>query len=82
MGGTDPRGPGLAAAVDHIVDALSAVGWGPATLVLEDLGVVEIGGGGRRITTDALTFVLVGSGRSDPSILGADETVNVYRSTA
>ena len=81
--GREPqRGPGLGAAVDHIADALTAGGWGPATLQLEDLGVVEVGGGGRRIETDALTFVLVASGRSDPSALGLDERVNVYRSTA
>jgi len=81
--GREPqRGPGLGAAVDHIADALTASGWGPATLELEDLSVFEVSGGGRRITTDALTFVLVAAGRSDPSLLGTDDSVNVYRSTA
>jgi hypothetical protein len=82
LGREPQRGPGLAAVVDHIADQLAASGWGPATLALEELGVVEIGGGGRRIETDALTFVLVASGRSEPSRLGVDESVNVYRSTA
>jgi uncharacterized protein (TIGR03083 family) len=82
--GRDPqRGPGLEAAVDHIAGLLTASGWGPATLELDDLGLVEVGGGGgRRIETDAFTFVLVASGRSAPSLLGVDESVNVYRSTA
>jgi uncharacterized protein (TIGR03083 family) len=82
LGREPQRGPGLAAAVDHIADQLAASDWGPATLELADLGVVEVGGGGRRIETDALTFVLVASGRSEPSLLGTDESVNVYRSTA
>ena len=81
--GREPqRGSGMRAAVDHIADALRAVGWGSATLHLEDLGAVEVGGGGRRIVTDALTFVLVASGRSDPSLVGLDDSVNIYRSTA
>ena len=83
LGRGPQRGPGLAAAVDHIADQLAASGWGAATLELEDLSVIEFGGGGgRRIETDALTFVLVASGRSEPSLLGTDESVNVYRSTA
>ena len=82
LGREPQRGPGLAAAVDHIVDQLTARGWGPASVELDDLGIVEIGRGGRRIETDALTFVLVASGRSDPSLLGVDESVNVYRTTA
>ena len=82
LGREPQRGPGLAAAVDHIADQLAASGWGPATLDLEELGTVEVGGGGRHIETDALTFVLVASGRSEPSVLGVDESVNVYRSTA
>jgi uncharacterized protein (TIGR03083 family) len=83
LGREPQRGPGLAAAVDHVANQLAASGWGPATLALEELGIVEVGGGGgRRIETDALTFVLVASGRSEPSLLGVDESVNVYRSTA
>jgi hypothetical protein len=82
LGREPQRGPGLEAAVDHIAGLLTASGWGPTTLELRDLGVVEVGTGGRRITTDALTFVLVASGRRDPSLLDVDESVNVYRSTA
>jgi uncharacterized protein (TIGR03083 family) len=81
MGRPPQRGPGLRAALDHVVDALTTRGWGPVTLELEDVGVLDVGGGGRRITTDALMFVLVASGRADPSILGVDDGVNVYAST-
>src|SRR5438477_128759 len=36
------------------------------------------GGGGRRVEGDAITFVLVASGRKEASALGLDPTVNVY----
>ena len=38
-----------------------------------------VGGGGPTLTGDALAFVLVGTGRADPSSLGLDDTVNIYR---
>ena len=73
------RGPGLHAAVAHISEALTDRGWGPATLALEGVGDVAIGGGGRRIEADPLTFTLVASGRADPALLGVDPRVNIYK---
>jgi uncharacterized protein (TIGR03083 family) len=72
--------PGLRASVSHIVDILSRDGWGPATIAVDGMEEFPVsGGGGPRITGDALEFVLVATGRKDPSALGLDETVNIYR---
>jgi uncharacterized protein (TIGR03083 family) len=79
LGRPPQKGPGLRTAVLHIVDVLTDRGWGPATLALDGLGDVLIGGGGRRIGADPLTFTLVASGRADPAILGLDPSVNIYR---
>lgn len=72
------QGPGLPAAVAYIVDVLTDRGWGPAVLDLTDVGEISIGRGGRRIQTDALTFVLTASGRADASALGLDTSVHIY----
>ena len=74
------RGPGLRASVAHLADLLTQAKWGPATLALDGLEEFVVGdGGGQRVTGDPLTFVLVATGREDPSVLGLDETVNIYR---
>jgi uncharacterized protein (TIGR03083 family) len=75
------RGPGLKAAVEHVSTVLDRDGWGPATLALDGFPEQAIGAGDnpKRITGDPLTFVLVATGREDPSVLGLDETVNIYR---
>ncbi|MDQ1445267.1 MAG: hypothetical protein QOI20_1731 [Acidimicrobiaceae bacterium] len=74
------RGPGLKVAVSHVTDVLDQQGWGPATFAFDGLPEIAIGGGGgKRVTGDPLTFVLVATGREDPSVLGLDETVNIYR---
>jgi len=78
LGRPPKKGPGLQAAVVYIAEVLTQRGWGPATLGLDDFGDLAIGGGGRRIETDPLTFTLVASGRADPSILGMDGSVNIY----
>jgi uncharacterized protein (TIGR03083 family) len=71
---------GLRASVDHIAVILESQGWGPATIALDGIEEFKVGdGSGRRITGDPLTFVLVATGREDPSVLGLDETVNIYR---
>lgn len=80
LGRPSDRGPGLRASVSHLADLLTQNGWGPATLALDGLEEFPVGGGGgRRVTGDPLTFVLAATGRADPSMLGLDETVNIYR---
>jgi hypothetical protein len=66
--------------VSHVSDLLTTAGWGPATLALDGMQEFAVsGGGGQRITGDPLEFLLVATGRSDPSAFGLDGTVNVYR---
>jgi uncharacterized protein (TIGR03083 family) len=72
------RGPGLRASVSHVSDLLTGRGWGPATLSLDGLEDFPVSGGGDRITGDPLQFVLVATGRLDPSTFGLDGTVNLY----
>jgi uncharacterized protein (TIGR03083 family) len=75
-------GPGLRASVFHVAGLLEDTGWGPATLALDGVEEVPVGTGGEpTITGDPLPFVLVATGREDPSTIGLDETVNVYRAT-
>jgi uncharacterized protein (TIGR03083 family) len=72
-------GPGLRASVSHLSDLLTGNGWGPATLALDGTGEFPVsGGGGARITGDPLAFVLVATGRRDPSTIGLSRDVNVY----
>ena len=73
------RRRGDRAAVSHVAAALTDRAWGPATLQLADAPGFTVGGGGPTLTGDALAFVLVGTGRADPSSLGLDDTVNIYR---
>ena len=73
------RTDGLKAAVSHIAFELGKRGWGPATLALHGAPETTVGAGGRRIEGDAYEFVLAATGRTDPSALGLDDTVNIYR---
>ena len=80
IGRPSEGGPGLRASVWHLADLLGKEQWGPATLALDGLEEIPVsGGGGRRITGEPLPFVLAATGRIDPSTLGLDETVNIYR---
>jgi uncharacterized protein (TIGR03083 family) len=72
------RGDGLRASVHHVADVLEEKPWGPATLALDGMDVIEIRGGGEKVTGDPYDFVLVGTGRANPSALGLDESVNIY----
>ena len=78
--GMPPAGPGLGldASVEYLSEQLDERGWGPATLALDGMEKTDIGAGGDPVTGDAKQFVLVACGRSDPSTLGLDETVNIY----
>lgn len=70
----------IRASVSHIATILTDQGWAPASLELEGIERFDVsGGGGRTITGDPLEFVLIGTGRADPSAFGLDETVNIYR---
>jgi uncharacterized protein (TIGR03083 family) len=79
LGRQPERGPGLRGAVSHLADLLGQKEWGPAVLVLDGLDEMPVsGGGGRRITGDPLTFVLVATGRQAAKDMGLDDSVNVY----
>ena len=78
VGRPPQNGPGIRAALSHIGAVLDRRGWGPATLVVHGVEEVNIGGGGRRISADALAFTLVATGRADPASLGLDASVNIY----
>jgi uncharacterized protein (TIGR03083 family) len=80
IGSPPVRGAGLRASVSHVTDVLTRQGWGPATVALDGMEEVGVSGGGaRRIGGDPLHFVLTATGRADPTELGLDETVNIYR---
>lgn len=78
LGMPSARGEGLRASVHHVADVLEDSTWGPATLALDGIEVIDVRGGGEKVTGDALDFVLVATGRADPSTLGLDERVNIY----
>jgi uncharacterized protein (TIGR03083 family) len=69
----------IRAAASHVTAVLSDQGWSPATVALDGIEAFDVSGGGRTITGDPLAFVLASTGRADPSALGLDETVNIYR---
>ena len=70
----------LRAAVSHVTSVLTTQGYPAATVSLDGIEPFEVsGGGGRTITGDPITFILAGTGRGDPSSIGLDETVNIYR---
>ena len=71
-------GAGLRASVHHVTDFLQDTSWGPATVALEGVEPIDVRGGGEKVTGDPLEFVLVATGRGNPSTLGLDESVNIY----
>ncbi len=72
------RGPGLRTSVHHVASELDNRGWGPATLAFDGIEEVSVGAGGTRHAGDPLDFVLVATGRADPSALGPDAPINIY----
>lgn len=78
LGMPSARGDGLRASVHHVADVLEDRAWGPATLALDGIEVIDVRGGGEKITGDPLDFVLGATGRADPSAFGLDESVNIY----
>jgi uncharacterized protein (TIGR03083 family) len=77
-GRTSVRGDGLDATIAYLARQLTAKGWGPATLALDEVGRHDVSGGGPEITGDALQFALVATGRADASTIGLDPDVNIY----
>ena len=73
------RGPGLRAGVVHVAETLGLWGWGPATLCLADVESLPIRGGGEVIEGDPHAFLLAATGRIDPTLIGLDDRVNIYR---
>jgi uncharacterized protein (TIGR03083 family) len=78
LGMPSVRTPGLNASIHYAARDLTAQGWGPATLALDGVDVVDVGRGGEKITGDPLQFLLAATGRADPSPLGLDERVNIF----
>lgn len=72
------RGPGLRAASAHLAETLGLWGWGPASLHLPPLEVMDVRGGGPRVELDPLDFVRAATGRLDPATVGLDPSVNIY----
>ena len=74
------RSDGQVASLSHIAQLLTEQGWGPAQLSFGHLGTFPVSrGGGQKIEGDALQFILAATGRSDPSAIGLDDSINVYR---
>jgi uncharacterized protein (TIGR03083 family) len=78
VGAPSLRGDGLRGSIHWVAVDLARRGWGPATLALDGVDVVEVGGGGEKITGDPHEFLLVATGRADPSPLGLDNSVNIF----
>ena len=78
LGRPSERGPGLRAGVHHVAAELDKLGWGPATLAFTGMEEVPVGAGGAKHTGDALSFVLVATGRADSATVGADPPLNIY----
>jgi uncharacterized protein (TIGR03083 family) len=78
LGRPSVQGDGLRGSIHWVAVDLGRRGWGPSTLALDGVDVIEIGGGGEKITGDPVQFLLVATGRADPSPLGLDESVNIF----
>jgi hypothetical protein len=78
LGTPSLQGNGLRGSIHWVAADLGRRGWGPATLALEGVEVIDVGGGGEKISGDPQQFLLVSTGRADPSPLGLDESVNIF----
>jgi uncharacterized protein (TIGR03083 family) len=78
LGCPTERGSGTRASVHHLAMLLDKSGWGPATLSFDGIETLTVGGGGRVLSGDPWPFVLVATGRADPTTLGLDPSVNIY----
>ena len=78
IGRMSERGPGLDATIAYLAGQLTTKNWGPATLMLDEVGRHDVSGGGPEITGDALQFALVATGRAQASTIGLKPDVNIY----
>ena len=78
LGTPSVQGDGLRGSLHWVAADLGRRAWGPATLALDGVDAIEIGGGGEKITGDPVQFLLVATGRADPSPHGLDESVNIF----
>jgi uncharacterized protein (TIGR03083 family) len=78
LGRPPVQSDGLRGSIHWVAVDLRRRGWGPSTLALDGVDVIEIGVGGEKITGDPYEFLLVATGRADPSPLGLDESVNIF----
>lgn len=79
LGMPSVRTSGLNGSIHYAARDLTRQGWGPATLALDGVDVVDVGSGGEKITGDPFQFLMAATGRADPSPLGLDERVNIFR---
>ncbi|MFC4588221.1 maleylpyruvate isomerase family mycothiol-dependent enzyme [Sphaerisporangium corydalis] len=88
LGLPSERGAGLVASVANTADRLRRDGYGPARILVDGLdggsGTEELlfgddGAASTPVRLDALGFLLVATGRTDPAALGLTEEVNIYR---
>lgn len=78
LGRPSERGDGLRASIHWVARDLNQREWRPATLALDGMDLLDIRGGGEKITGDPYEFLLVATGRADPSQFGLDESVNIF----
>jgi uncharacterized protein (TIGR03083 family) len=78
LGAPSVGGDGIRGSIHWVAVDLNRREWGPATLALDGVDVIEVGGGGEKVTGDPYEFLLVASGRADPSPFGLDESVNIF----
>jgi uncharacterized protein (TIGR03083 family) len=78
LGRPPARGDGLRASIHWVARDLNRRRWRPATLALDGVDVLDVRGGGEKITGDPYDFLLVATGRADPSRFGLDESVNIF----
>jgi len=78
LGAPSLRGNGMRGSIHWVAADLGRRGWGPATLALDGVEVIDVGRGGEKISGDPQQFLLVATGRADPSPLGLDESVNIF----
>ena len=71
----------FAPSVSHIAAVLTQQEWTPAIIRLDGLDEFPVSGGdaGRIVTGDPKQFILVSTGRAEPSTMGLDPAVNIYR---